>query len=65
MFFSLVIMIDRCGCALHNMRVRKEVGIIVRANMHSLFINIEDGSPGAIENAELFFSPSGLFCMVG
>jgi hypothetical protein len=32
--------------------------------MHSLFINIEDGSSSAIENAELFFSPSGLFCVV-
>jgi hypothetical protein len=32
--------------------------------MHSLFINIEDGSSGAIENAELFVSPTGLLCMV-
>ena len=50
--------------ALYNKRIRKEVGVIVGANMHSLFINIEDGSSSAIENAELFFSPSGLFCMV-
>ena len=32
--------------------------------MHSLFINIEYGSSGAIEDAELFVSPNGLFCMV-
>ena len=32
--------------------------------MHSLFINIEDGSSGAIEYAELFFSPNGLSRMV-
>jgi hypothetical protein len=57
-------MVDRSGCALQNMRVSKEVGIIVGANMHSLFINIEDGSSGAIEDVELFVSPSGLLCMV-
>ncbi len=56
---------DRSGCALYNMRIRKEVGIIVRTNMHSLFINIEDGSSSAIENVELFVSPTGLLCMVG
>ena len=50
--------------ALYNKRIRKEVGIIVRANMHSLFINIEDGSSRAIENVELFFSPNGLPRMV-
>jgi len=55
---------DGSRCALYNMRIRKEVGIIVRANMHSLFINIEDGSSSAIEYMELFFSPNGLFCMV-
>ena len=32
--------------------------------MHSLFINIEDGSSGAIEDAELFVSPNGLSRMV-
>jgi hypothetical protein len=55
---------DRSGCALYNMRIRKEIWIIVRANMHSLFINIEDGSSRAIENVELFFSPNGLFIVV-
>ena len=50
--------------ALYNKRVRKEVGIIVRANMHSSLIDIEDGSSGAIENVELFVSPTGLFCVV-
>ena len=57
-------MFDRSGCALYDKRIRKEVGIIVRANMHSLFINIEDGSSRAIENVELFFSPNGLLCML-
>jgi hypothetical protein len=55
---------DRSGCALYDKRIRKEVGIIVRANMHSLFINIEDRSSRAIENFELFFSPNGLLCML-
>jgi hypothetical protein len=55
---------DRSGCALYDMRVSKEVGIIVRANMHSIRVNIEDGSPSAIENVELFFSPNRLFCML-
>ena len=41
-------------------RVRKEVGSIVRANMHSRLVDIEDGSSSAIEDAELFFSPNGL-----
>ena len=57
-------MFDRSRCALYNKGVRKEVGIIVRANMHSLFINIEDGSSSAIEDAELFVSPNGLSGMV-
>ena len=57
-------MFDGSGCARYNMRIRKEIWIIVRANMHSLFINIEDGSSRAIENVELFFSPNGLFIMV-
>jgi hypothetical protein len=54
---------DRSRCALYNKRIRKEVGIIVRANMHSIFVNIEDGSSRAIENVELFVSPNGLFGM--
>jgi hypothetical protein len=49
---------------MYDMRIRKEVGVIVGANMHSLFINIEDGSSSAIENVELFVSPTGLFCVV-
>jgi hypothetical protein len=56
---------DRPRCALYDKRVRKEVGIIVGANMHSTLINIEDGSSRAIENVELFFSPNGLFIMAG
>ena len=36
----------------------------MRANMHSSFVNIEDGSSSAIEDTELFVSPTGLFCMV-
>ena len=57
-------MINRSRCALYDKRIRKEVGIIVGANMHSLFINIEDGASSAIENVELFFSPNGLLCML-
>jgi len=49
---------NRSAYTLYNKRVRKEVGIIVRANMHSLFINIEDGSSSAIEDVELFVSPT-------
>jgi hypothetical protein len=56
--------INRSRCALYNKRVRKEVGIIVCANMHSPFVNIEDGSSRAIEYVELFVSPNGLFCML-
>lgn len=52
------------GYLVNNKRVRKEVGIIVRANMHSTLIDIEDGSSSAIENVELFVSPTGLLCMV-
>ena len=51
-------MINRSTYPLYNKRVRKEVGIIVRANMHSFFINIEDGSSSAIEDVELFVSPT-------
>jgi hypothetical protein len=36
----------------------------VRANMHSTFVDIEDGSSGAIEDVELFFSPKSLFSML-
>ena len=49
---------------MYDMRIRKEVGIIVRANMHSTLVDIEDGSPSAIEDVELFVSPNGLFGMV-
>jgi hypothetical protein len=59
----VVVAFDRSGCALYNKRVRKEVGIIVRTNMHSTFVDIEDGSSRAIEDVELFVSPNGLFCM--
>jgi hypothetical protein len=59
----VVVTLDRSGCALYNKRIRKEVGIIVRANMHSTFVNIEDGSSRAIENVELFVSPKRLFGM--
>jgi hypothetical protein len=51
---------DRSGSALYDKRVRKEIGIIVGANMHSGLVNIEDGSSRAIEDVELFFSPNGL-----
>ena len=57
-------MINRSAYPLYDMRIRKEIGIIVGANMHRLFINIEDGSSSAIENVELFVSPNGLLCMV-
>ena len=57
-------MIDRSAYLVNNKRVGKEIGIIVCANMHRLFINIEDGSSGAIEDVELFFSPNGLLCMM-
>jgi hypothetical protein len=59
-----VVVVDRSGCALYNKRIRKEVGIIMRANMHSTLVDIEDGSSSAIENVELFVSPNGLFCML-
>ena len=57
-------MINRSRCALYDKRIRKEVWIIVGANMHSLFINIEDGASSAIEDVELFVSPNGLPRMV-
>jgi len=57
-------MFDRSAYPLHNKRISKEVGVIVCANMHSLFINIEDGSSGAIEDVELFVSPTRLLCMM-
>ena len=57
-------MINRSTYPLHNMRVRKEVRIIMRANMHSSLVDIEDGSSCAIEDVELFVSPNGLLCMV-
>ena len=53
-------MVDRSRSSLYNKRVRKEIGIIMRANMHSALVDIEDGSSRAIENVELFFSPNGL-----
>ena len=53
-------MFDRYRCSLYNKRIRKEVGIVVGADMHSGLIDIEDGSSGAIEDVELFFSPNGL-----
>ncbi len=59
-----MVVVDRSGCALYNKRIRKEVGIIMRANMHSTLVDIEDGSSSAIENVELFVSPNGLFCML-
>ena len=58
-------MFDRSRSSLYNKRIGKEVGIIVRANMHSGLVDIEDGSSRAIEDVELFFSPNGLLCMVG
>jgi len=61
----VVVVFDRsANGALYNKRIRKEVGIIVRANMHSTLVDIEDGSSRAIENVELFFSPNGLPRMV-
>ena len=54
---------DRSWSALHDMWIRKEVGIVVGADMHSGLIDIEDGSSGAIEDVELFVSPNGLFSM--
>ncbi len=53
-------MFDRSGYLVYNKRIRKEVGIIVRANMHSTLVDIEDGTSRAIEDVELFFSPNGL-----
>jgi len=52
------VVFDRCMCLVNNKRIRKEVGIIVGANMHSILVDIEDGSSSAIENVELFFSPN-------
>ena len=57
-------MVNRSANAVYNKRVGKEIWIIVRANMHSTLVDIEDGSSRAIENVELFFSPNGLFMMV-
>ena len=59
-----MIVFDRSTCPLYNKRVRKEIWIIVRADMHSGLVDVEDGSSSAIEDVELFFSPNGLFCMV-
>ena len=50
--------------ALYNKRVVKEIGIVVRANMHSILVDIKDGSSRSIENVKLFFSPNVLFVMV-
>ena len=57
-------MVNRSAYAMYNKRVGKEKRIIVRANMHGIVVNIEDGSSSSVENVELFFSPNGLFCMV-
>ena len=39
-----------------------EIGwIIVRAQVQCMFVHIEDGSSGAVENVELFFAPKVLF----
>ncbi len=43
-------MVDRSAYTLYDKWISKEIGIIVCANMHSLFINIEDGSSSAIED---------------
>jgi hypothetical protein len=43
-------MINGSAYPLYNKRIRKEVGIVVGADMHSGLIDIEDGSPSAIEN---------------
>jgi hypothetical protein len=59
----VIVVFDNSGCALYNKRIRKEVGIVVCANMHSSFVDIEDGSSSAIEDVELFVSPNGLFCV--
>ncbi len=55
---------NRSANGSYNKRVGKEIWIVVRANMHSILVDIEDGSSRAIENVELFFSPNGLFIMV-
>jgi hypothetical protein len=51
-------MMNRSVYPLYNKRIRKEVGIIVRANMHRSLVDIEDGSSSAIENVKLFVSPT-------
>ena len=42
-------------------RFFEKVGIIVRAQVHVMFVHSEDGSAGAVENVELFFAPKVLF----
>ena len=55
---------NRSANVVYNKRVGKEIWVVVRANMHSILVNIEYGSSRAIENVELFFSPKGLFSML-
>ena len=41
-------------------RVAEEKGIVARADVHGVLMNVENGSSSAKENVELSFSPSGL-----
>ena len=41
-------------------RVAEENGIVARADVHGVLMNVENGSSSAKENVELSFSPSGL-----
>ena len=43
------------------MRFFEIVWVIVRAQVLCMFVHIEDGSSGAVENVELFFAPKVLF----
>ena len=41
-------------------RVAEENGVVARADVHGVLMNVENGSSSAKENVELSFSPSGL-----
>ena len=41
-------------------RVAEEKGVVARADVHGVLMNVENGSSSAKENVELSFSPSGL-----
>ena len=41
-------------------RVAEEKGVVARADVHGVAVNVEDGASSAKENVELSFSPERL-----